>query len=437
MNYFDLIRTNVLHKLIPSSSYRYSPDESQIGLTIAPPLCADIRFQVGTFKLVLPKFSLSKDELALPKDWNNYTITENDPLKPQKMLVTKPVNQGKCGSCFAIAIATTISDTFLFGSKLEYNPSLSPMYILSCLAGDDNKQCDGGNPSLVIDDIIKNGGISTNCCQDYYKLCDHNMACNGKGEDHFDADHSQLGAMIPPCGHCTDKIPKMYKIKNKIISYDIGVTKMHLYQYGSGVGGFIVYNNFMGDKDRGKFLKTGGIYISSVDYAEDGIDPLTPKGGHAISIVGWGTAENVTVPIDGKDITYPRIDYWVCRNSWSENWGDKGYFKYAMYQEYKDLPSINKGHAFETDNKMLGQSIGGILLVEPDSMSDATDKDPIFKKVDCKLDYKCDRHVKVEGILNIINKNNIILYLLLAVVACVCLYYMFSSHGTLHKKRKH
>ena len=37
-------------------------------------------------------------------------------------------------------------------------------------------------------------------------------------------------------------------------------------------------------------------------------------GGHAITIVGWGVGENNTA-------------YWTVKNSWSEFWGEKGYFR--------------------------------------------------------------------------------------------------------------
>ena len=36
-------------------------------------------------------------------------------------------------------------------------------------------------------------------------------------------------------------------------------------------------------------------------------------GGHAVKIVGWG--------VEGG------VNYWVCANSWSTNWGENGYFR--------------------------------------------------------------------------------------------------------------
>jgi len=45
------------------------------------------------------------------------------------------------------------------------------------------------------------------------------------------------------------------------------------------------------------------------------------RGGHAILIVGWD--DDATVASTGEK------GCWICKNSWSENWGDKGFFKIA------------------------------------------------------------------------------------------------------------
>ena len=437
--YLKMLKSATFESLETPANFTYSPDESPIGLTVAPPANCDIRFRIGTFKLVLPKFSLSKEEKLLPLSWSNYKVEMNDEKADQKMLVTKPVNQGHCGSCFAVAIATTISDNFLFGKKTDYNPSLSPMYILSCLAEDTNvnNQCNGGNPSGVLDLIINKGGISTNCCQNYYKICESNQYCNGKGEEHMNRSITMedVNTMIPKCGHCTSDIPSLYKIKNKVISFDVPSIKLHIYNYGSAVGGFLIYSNFMKDKSHGKFEKSNGIYIRSVDYAEDGNRQQSPIGGHAISIVGWGTSENVKIEIEGNEYVYPKVDYWVCRNSWSDKWGDNGYFKYAMYQEYKDLPPINKNISFETDNSHYGQMLGGILLIEPESIANSTD----LNKVDCNIDYKCDKIIKqsvkkpVKHTNHSHNSFTIVLLVCLLILAIFCIYLIFKKESKHHK----
>lgn len=443
--YLSIIQNQKSHKLTLSKNFRFSPYESQIGLSIVPPLNCDIRFKIGNYKLVLPKFSLSKEEKELPLEWKNYIDNDkenNDIDYKKKLLSTKPVNQGHCGSCFAIAIATTISDNFVFGLNLDYNPSLSPMYILSCLGYDtiSNNECNGGNPSAVIDDIIKNGGITTNCFQDYYKICDSNEYCNGKGEEHMNKTISMedVNTMIPKCGNCTNITPKIYQIKEKIVSYDINTIKLHIKNYGSAVGGFIVYTNFINDIDRGMFKSTKGIYINSVNYSQTP-DYNTIKGGHAISIVGWGSEKNVY--IEGN--TYPKVDFWICRNSWSENWGYGGYFKYAMYQTYQNLKPINEGVAFETDNSKYGESLGGVLLIKPDKIVDPKSGMQILDKVDCKVEYKCEnediksiKHSKKseQNLKKIIKENKIIkyiLYICLGILFLILLYYLFEN-----KKKK-
>ena len=44
------------------------------------------------------------------------------------------------------------------------------------------------------------------------------------------------------------------------------------------------------------------------------------EGGHAIKIIGWGR----------KGFT----KYWIAANSWGTNWGEEGYFKIRMDQEF-------------------------------------------------------------------------------------------------------
>jgi len=59
------------------------------------------------------------------------------------------------------------------------------------------------------------------------------------------------------------------------------------------------------------------IYSDFYNY-KSGIYQKTPsakyKGGHAIVIIGYNVNEN----------------YWICKNSWGEDWGENGYFKIRM-----------------------------------------------------------------------------------------------------------
>jgi cathepsin B len=73
-----------------------------------------------------------------------------------------------------------------------------------------------------------------------------------------------------------------------------------VYQHGSIQVAFTVYQDFL-------------TYKSGV-YVWDGTSPAL--GGHAVSIVGWGTTADGT-------------EYWTVRNSWNTDWGNNGYFNIA------------------------------------------------------------------------------------------------------------
>lgn len=48
-------------------------------------------------------------------------------------------------------------------------------------------------------------------------------------------------------------------------------------------------------------------------------------GGHAIKILGYGVEDGVK--------------YWLCANSWNEEWGDKGYFKILRGRDHCGIES--------------------------------------------------------------------------------------------------
>jgi C1A family cysteine protease len=315
----------------------------------------DVKVSVQTFKGIS----------AVPDEWRNYQAPSPS-LKsnPKYALVdftpsiyentTRPQNQQQCGSCFAFACATAVNDAFVFGQKLTYNPNISPLDIMSCAVKNPADICaTGGNPFQVLTKISTTG-IVTNHCVDYDDGCNHDPQCaSEKVKD-------PAVGMVPPCGgcfsnQCSTQPHYRYKIKTptfvaindsidgrykKVMgnSSACNVIQQHLLKFGSAVTGFIILNNFDGDKSYGKFDKTNGIYFENMAYGAT--DPFSISGsGHAVVIVGWGVSDkpikifvpNETDP-NKKEVTISSCQYWVVRNSWGTSWGEGGYFKIAMYQ---------------------------------------------------------------------------------------------------------
>jgi len=138
--------------------------------------------------------SFKASTVKLPENWNNYTAPKDDASNIKYKLSTRPLNQQRCGSCFAFASATTISDVFIWGKNLNYNPELSPMAIMSCIPETDgNAQCNGGHPIQVLTSLAKNGVVS-NRCIDYDSICTSSDHCKQSGK----ALPSDM--KIPECG---------------------------------------------------------------------------------------------------------------------------------------------------------------------------------------------------------------------------------------------
>ena len=252
--------------------------------------------------------------------------------------------------CWAISAAGIVADNHVVSETVNWKPNLSTTW---CLASYPQYKCEGGIPAVLYQDISENG-IATNNCADY-SWCSENEACNGKATGHFQTQNVNLSDLIPTTKFaCYDSSsPHYLYFIDTPTSMSIGTdgligenftntVKKHIYYNGPVQGGFLVFKNFMS----GAFTKVnGGVYLEDGDYSggqikfdQNQLDIANYVGSHAIAIIGWGIQKNVVVD---NISTTKDIPYWYCRNSWTENWGNGGYFKMAMYP-YNNIVQFDK-----------------------------------------------------------------------------------------------
>ncbi|KAH7647387.1 preprocathepsin c precursor [Cryptosporidium bovis] len=219
-----------------------------------------------------------------------------------------PYNQGNCGSCYAVssvyilAKRTEIMLNKLTNGKSKFEQvNLSSQSVLSC--SPFNQGCEGGYPFLV-GKQAEEVGIPIDSCMTYY--ADSNQECNfnpfisantddrlycGKDERMYAENYGYVGG----CYECSDEKKMMREI------YDYGPIAVALH-IGTSL---LVYENGIYDSvpdDHKKYCDIPNKQLNGWEYTN-----------HAISIVGWGEENG--------------IPYWIIRNSWGSNWGNRGYAK--------------------------------------------------------------------------------------------------------------
>lgn len=242
---------------------------------------------VGEIKSLLGLSSISlKDTSNIPEfdafSVSDDTLPENFDSRVQWPECIHPIrDQGKCGSCWAHAASEVLSDRFCIASNKTINVVLSPQDMVSCDWFDHG--CNGGILSTSWM-YLRLFGIVSDDCKPY-------TSAAGKVE------------WCPLTkSACTNQSAtyKKYKAKNFYYLSTIEKIKRNIMEKGPIETGFSVYSDFINYKS--------GIYKKSSD--------AHMLGGHAVKIIGWGK----------EDTT----EYWIVANSWTENWGENGYFRIAF-----------------------------------------------------------------------------------------------------------
>ena len=386
---FDTPRKPIYIPLILNKDYHelatYNKYDKRIGLDYIPPLNSILE-TVGT----LPISRTIVKQLPQSFDWANQTsMTDPNVQGGITQLIRGPPNQLLCGSAWAANAVAVLGDRWsIYSNGAIYNPRLSVTYVLSCLEK-DKYGCNGGLASAACK-FLEQNGAPTDKCQSY-GWCGQDNYCSGQVrflsgyQDASDNDIGNFNYLVPDCHNDCTKGPnpqttsgsfwlyskggdfKLYKARSgstKMLTSPKTI-KSEIFLNGPVLSTFLVWSDFVigpaigGNKDMG-WSYTNNIYIhgsqDSVFKTRSGKKASELYlGAHTVSIVGWGVD---IVPRIGT------VPYWVIRNTWSSQWQNGGYAKFAMYP-------YNQQCGLDVPCKVMNQQgnivqIGGAITIAPD-----------------------------------------------------------------------
>ena len=258
-------------------------------------------------------------------------------------LITKPLNQQQCGSCWAFATTTCISDRIRINSYVgkhslkfmgdNQNPSSLIGWKEQVISKSSSKPLSRKlwyrrGEFEAIDNISPFTFAGCDVCEIahiidsavYKYLKETNNSCNECCDGGI-IQYAFIYAMVRGCLSVADDpdpwsydcsnwvgAPE-YKVKNVYhLSGGIEQIKANIFHFGPVVSGINVLTSFGYDSGKIPGTDVFGNYG-------------TVRGGHAIVIVGWGSQKA------GNGNT---VEYWLCRNSWGSEWNGDGFFKMQM-----------------------------------------------------------------------------------------------------------
>mmetsp|Transcript_50845 Transcript_50845/g.58319 ORF Transcript_50845/g.58319 Transcript_50845/m.58319 type:complete len:611 (+) Transcript_50845:37-1869(+) len=282
-----------------------------------------------------PTPNLPRESLPTEFSWTNVNGTD---------YTTPVLNQFDpqwCGSCWAMAAASALSDRIKIAKKAQFpEVILSPQVLISC--DHYSRGCYGGSSHLSYKWIHENGGLTDSTCAPYQARGWTNGIECSKSTECWTCDFE---------GYCST--PKSYQ-------------KWTIEEYGSVKGEVPMMNEIVA---RGPISCLMDSHLQSFhNYTEGIIAVDLPKlsGTHFVTLVGFG-----------EDNGTP---YWLGKNSFGDSWGfNGGYFK--IFRGNNTLGIEEEGCAWavpnsdpvtitNTDFPAQGLSMNADVIVEPMTAAD-------------------------------------------------------------------
>ena len=264
-----------------------------------------------------------------------------DGRKIWKKYIEPVRNQGLCGSCYAFSTVFVLATRLAIYSDGAYQYQLSPSKLIFCNNPIEVKENDERPEEDLIKDamskklpfdyttpqsmIRKNvmscsGETLISAWQFLYRFGVPEDSCLGYGDnDNTSVVNLTLTDTVEKT--CVEVLGSSLDVctnEKKMVShraggyYSIGKNeydiRRDIYHWGPCSSGFAIHDDFLDWNGKG---------IYEWDKKSDLV------GGHAIVIVGWGEEA-------GKK-------YWIVRNSWGKDWGDKGYFKILRGENHCEI----------------------------------------------------------------------------------------------------
>ena len=341
-----------------------------------------------------------------------FALSSEEPLPDNfswrdKAGIVPPRNQAGCGCCWSFAIVSALGDRYFIKYQKDHSLKdiiyLSPTWLVTIAYNffselyrskiDGNNTCDtGGDPFTVCEFLEMNTeearrsgylnvepGVKLDICWPYQLITGRNS--NNKGVWVFPDNLSNIND-DKACWNCKD--PNVLKDRDKILfkirkggvknllvmsgrtinrEGTIKAIQKDLQFNGPMVCGFQIYESFMAywknlkptpSKKPGKLQD---IYMLNPN------NPDKSQGGHAVTIVGWGTFPNSNLQINNGN----PIRYWIMRNSWGTDSADGGYGYIAFSTDWQPNMKIEVDVPQEAETDNQGNIIwqGGMFGITP------------------------------------------------------------------------